>query len=140
MELCEVFVLLILFSCFFHFVLVLLLLKIVRWNKCRRLEEVRWNYLKFMCFLFCFHVFFFFFILILLFYYCSKLDGISVSKRLKRMWMEHVQNDFKVNVMATCWILLEHCFTFWNFEFESYETRGNYFFFLINNMKKIGCN
>jgi len=45
------------------------------------------------------------------------------------MCMEHVQNDFKL----MSW---QHVGSFWNivlhfgiFEFESYETRGNYFLF-----------
>jgi hypothetical protein len=54
MELCEVFVLLILFSCFFHFVLVLLLLKIVRWNKCRSEMELCEVYVLLVLFSCCF--------------------------------------------------------------------------------------
>ncbi len=47
-------------------VVIVSLLKQAKWNNYKRLKKCGWNYVRFMCFLFCFHLFHFLLFMILI--------------------------------------------------------------------------
>jgi hypothetical protein len=106
MELCEVSVLLVFYLCWFRFIFWILF---YYWKKLGGVGVEHWNkgewiYVRFLCFLFCFHVFFHFVLVLLL----LKIVGWNKCRRLEEVRWNYV----KFMCFLFCFHVVFHFFHF----------------------------